>query len=641
MQKENELIQTVNEVNSLLFKAVEVETYPDFLSACISEECVILSKGEYSIGNVTIPASAKLKTLIIQNSLLRLTDYNLKFERTSDLVIDLSHNGVIHLGLKKALVVEDAGPGVNKIIVDDASVFSVGEHLTTSIMAVTNSKWANAIRVSGDAFNSIRAIDGNVLTMQYGVDPGRVLYKNAYLGNAKFSEAGLSFKGKGKVTIIGGEIKESRAGYYASVYGDIQLFCDNTHFSGQFLDGFLMSDNSSIYFNKGSIIGSYDPSKQTVVWDSSGDLTFDGVKVHRGNFDQDIYHSKMGFKHGALRIINGCQFDGESLLPLKPSQPDTVLGGIVGDHLTYLTDSLHVHALNFGEYGELRYQDSTFKNYRRALTGTDYLGASANCSIDSIFIKDVEMSCSPFYFKKNSFDYNVGVLEINDISVTRGWGGNFYPLGYTSLMTPVVFGGHTKLYPNNINDNHNISDQFVFNYLEFVGAGEVKLPSSTQVSKVIVNGSSLIMSGTTLTCQFTEVVLLNGGTINNNPFRKYISSIQMYWSKGSKTFSTIKSLPLSSNATYVGTLMLSPVKLYPETSGIAGHIAFNLNEGAQDVIVSTEAGDLEDNSAKWLSTPIGIGASANTITVKLKIVSGVLQMNISSTRDVGINAILI
>lgn len=615
-----------------------VEAYPDFLTACMNEESVILSKGVYAVGDITVPNTAKLKTLIIRNSTLKLTNYNLTFERASNLVIDISQNGVIDLGLKKALVTADAAPGATQITVDNASVFSVGDHLTTSVLAVTNSKWANDIRVTGDAFNLIQSISGNVLTMQYGVDAGYVLYKNTYVGNAKFAKSGLTFKGAGSVTIIGGEVKESRAGYYVTTQDSIALECRDTKFSGQFLDGFQMLNGSSIYFKSGSIIGSYDPAKQTVVWNSSGDLTFDGTHVHRGNFDMDIYHNATGFKHGTLRIVNGARFDGSSLLPLKATQTDTINGGTVGDHITYLTDSLHVHTINSGNFGELIYSNSSFVNYRRALTGTDYNGATADVNIDSVVIDDVTIDCSPFYYRKNTFNYRVGKLTIDSIVVKRSWNGNFYPLGYSSLTSPIVFGGRTKYYPNGLTDDESISALFIFDTLEFSQAGTSKIPSTLRVGRLIVDNSTVTVTGSSVNNKFTEVILVNGGTLSSNPFLEYISTTQPYWSAADATFIALTPLKSQAGSGYFGMLNIAPFHRFGGTGGLAGQVAFYITEGAAEVTVAAaSSGLIGNNSAKWVSAPVGVNVDPSVVTVKLKVVGGVLQMNASApAKDIGL-----
>lgn len=619
-----------------------VEVYPDFLSACMNETCVVLSQGYYELGDITVPDNAKIQTLIIRNSTLKLTDYNLTFSLNKNITIDMSEGGVIDLGLKKALIAADAAPGANVITVDDASNFKVGDHLTTSTLAVVHSKWANSLRYPDDAFNEIVAISGNTLTMQYGVDAGYVLYKNAWVGNAKFSKSGLTFKGKGYVNIIGGSIKESRAGYYITTQDDVKLRCYEVDFSGQFLDGFLQSDRSSISFVHSSIVGSYDPAKQTVVWNSSGDLTFDRCYVHRGNFDMDIYHGTTGYRHGKLRISNSL-FDGSSLLPLKPDQEDTINGGTVGDHLTNLTDTLHVHTINRGNFSDLVYENSSFINYRRALTGTDYVGATEDVNINRVVIKNVSVDCAPFYYRKNTFNYRVGKLDIDGLIIKRGWNGNAYPLGFTQLGDSVVFGGYTKYYPNAYTDSMQVSalSGFLFDTLEFCQGGVSTIPSALRVSKIIVNGSTLNVSGVDTTTNFTEVVIINGGSISQNPFSNYTRQTLLSWAANDNNFYSIKNLNPQSGNAYFGSIQLSPFHRIGSTRSIAGTIAFYISEGSEVTVSAASTAALGANAAKWISVPVGVNVDQANLTVKIKIVNGVLQLNINNTTyDIAVNAAL-
>src|SRR5690606_38056609 len=117
--------------------------------------------------------------------------------------------------------------------VDDASKFRVGDFVTTSFLipepfdeASTPWKWANRIYNPNCAFNTIEAINGNVLTVKYPVEQ-RTLMKNCIIGNWQFSQNGIGFRGKGNVHIIGGTITEPKT-RMLQIYNSVKVFIRGT-----------------------------------------------------------------------------------------------------------------------------------------------------------------------------------------------------------------------------------------------------------------------------------------------------------------------------------------------------------------------------------------------------------------------------
>ncbi|UIS24968.1 hypothetical protein PQC65_gp030 [Aeromonas phage pAEv1810] len=599
--------------------------FPDFLTACMKSESLVISR-DYTVGDVTIPSDAKIKTIVIENCTLRLSNYNLTFNLAKDLVLDLSNNGVIDCGLKKVKVAQDYAAGANVITVDDASGLSVGDHLTTSMLAVTGSKWANAIRVPGDAFNTITAISGNTLTMQYGVDAGFTLYRNTWLGNARFDKSGLSFTGSGCVKILGGEIRESRAGYWLSVSGSVEVLSYATRYSGQFLDGFKLNHAATIKFFDCNGYGSYDPSKQLVVWDSTGNVEFYGGKFHRGNFDVDIYHAVDGVAHGDL-VVRGTTFDGTSLMAVKSDQVDTINGGVVGDHITYLGDSLHFHTLDpSGSIASVEISEgSEFLNYQRAVTGTTYLGARGNQSIGRVVIKDIYSDCPPFYYKKNSNTITIGQFDIGTLSLNRKYTANRYVLGYSEANAPVVYGGRVMLTPNgSTRTNTSIPGGLAIDELFLNGPGVVSMDSPTNVARLIVNTGSLYREAGDQANINTDVTLLNGGTVSGSEFNVGRVNTNTIFGPGDTTkFVKVGSVP--NGGGYAGRLMLSPRFTYGGTAGVCADVIFFALDGVAYTVAATTGSANIPHGAYWAQTPIYVGGTG--VAVVVKVVGGVVYVN--------------
>ncbi|ENU1228532.1 hypothetical protein [Providencia rettgeri] len=625
-------------VKSSIASGVPVSAYPDFLTACMSEPVVIINEN-ISIDDTTIPDNAKIEVLKIQNATLCLREYDLIFNLKKNLVIDMTNNGVIHLGLKKTLVTNDFASGVNVITVNDTTGLKVGDNLATSTIM---GKWNNDVRGPNDAYNFIQSINGNSLTMLNTVDEGKTLYRNTWLGNARFGKAGLSFNGNANVTIMGGEIKEAKAGYYFRARDNIQAHCIDVKFSGQFLDGFEVTGKSSIYFTRGNIKGSYDPAKQLVAWDSEGDITFDGTQVHRGNFDVEVYHSVENMRHGKLRFINGARFNGSSLLPLKPDQTDTINGGTVGEHVTYLTDSLHVHTIPSGGVELIEFgSDCVFENYMRGATGTTYSGARGNISIGELKINNSHFDCAPFYFKSNSLEISIDEMQLNDVSVKRGWEGNYYPLGYTEGRA-VIFNGTTKVNPNNLNDDNEVPREFIFDTLDVSGAGLIKLRSSAKIQKAISNGANVSFSGAVEGSNSINLVTLNDGVFTGISFMPETNLKGVYFSQGTDAFESIAALRNQSGS-YHGVIKLSPHKSYGGTAGLCGDIVFNIINNSPEITVGNPSSTmLNQNSARWYQAPLGVEMTASNAVIKLKLVNNVLMINIKSQNtDIGVTSFVI
>lgn len=459
-------------------------SFTDILTSAMIEHTEVTIDGvEIWVSESFIPVSAKLNKLIIKNGgVLRFDDKHFVIEcEGKSIVIDQREGGKIHGGLRKCLVARDHAPGETVIDVVDASELREGDHLATSMMGNDGegNKWTNAPRSEGDEFNTILAIDGNKVTVQNPVG-SRCLVKNTWLGNAEFGKGGLYFKGNSKsfvVSILGGEMIETGAGYYFTVTTDIgeevdpaYVFVRGTKFKGQFLDGFLLRGEEihTSFDDDWDIHKAYDIAKQSFVQDTGGDIELRNGKLRRGNFDVEFYPTGRKVDIGAIRMLN-VQCDGKSTLLVQPDQINTITGKPLSETWQNLGDSLHVTQWKLPEkrlkvkgfYAE----KCSFKNYRRAVVGTTFEGAPHDLTVDGdILMNDCDMDCQPHHIVLNGDTtlYMSGDWQYKNLTINILYSDPYYLLGYCfsnqQIAPEPVYSGVTTLkttsesqYPNSCN----------------------------------------------------------------------------------------------------------------------------------------------------------------------------------------------
>ena len=206
------------------------------LTAFDQADELVFSGGIYYVDDFEMPSSARCKTItILPGSEVRQIGYNCIFNVTDYFTINLIGGGIWHGGLKKALVTADAAVGANSFTVDDASVFQVGDMITTSFLIpdgdVNTWKWSNSS--SYGQFNYITAISGNTITVLNPVE-NRTLMRNVWVGNWRFGMAGLEFRGSGKAKIIGGKMQEFKT--YGLTCRNVDVTVEGTEITGMTID---------------------------------------------------------------------------------------------------------------------------------------------------------------------------------------------------------------------------------------------------------------------------------------------------------------------------------------------------------------------------------------------------------------------
>lgn len=515
-----------------------------FIDACTFNSTVYLVDGVYSINVGTIPDTAKVRKIILQNATLRLEDGQFDIDVAGQHIeIDATAGGVIHGGLRKTLVSADTAIGSAVIPCADTTEIKIGQNISSSFQAsgaIDGSKWTNSIRVAGDEFNTVLSKTANSITVNFtvgaaGTGATNALWQNMVLGNGRFDKPGLRFNGYGKVTITGGEFKESMSGYYIStegvdIDGGLIVETNNVDFSGQFLDAFRMGGYSSLYVNGGSIIGSYDLSKQLCVLQNREGhrVRFTGVKVARGNNDLDFYTfgNSAGGKIGLAELID-CDMDGTWTLPVAISQVNSITGQVLNSVFP-AQDALHCwtcEQLDPTPPATVAFiegfiaRGTKFKNYKRAVAGTSYVNQPTDFLVDNFIMENcIFDNTAPFYISVSApHSFSMINKSISNALVKRNSdGGNLSPLGLYNEEEGMHYSGTTVFDPNDGTTANVFNGLISFDHLVIKGAGDIRanLPP-LQISRLIVDEAFFEDLASYSEYIPTKTTLINGGTLNS------------------------------------------------------------------------------------------------------------------------------
>lgn len=638
------------------FKTGTGQDISKLLTAFNQAEELVFSNGDYYLDDFEMPSTAKCKKISVVNSNVVMTGYNHAFNVTDTLIIDLSANGTWTGGLKKALTTADHAIGTTQIQVDDASVFSVGDFVTTSFLIPDNYgpsspwKWTNSIRYPGDEFNTILAISGNTLTVKNPVEQ-RTLMRNVYIGNWKFSAKGLNFKGAGIVRIIGGKINEFKSPMVVAE-NSVKVFLHGPDMSGMTIDAFYVLDSASVVLcDKFKFKGCYDFGKQGFVHASSGDIYLLDGEWQKGNADDDVYAgSRAGLvTHGKVKAFN-VTFTGTSLLPLKGTDVDSVTGQtanqLFGNRISPSRWVATNGGMTSGDFDTQGYDfaNCQYLNYQRgviALGGNSYNG---NIIVRSLNLRDVVSVGCLFDIRANTaggYSTQVRDHELRDLSVYRRYALAYYPLFFTSSGQYFVFSGELKYDAGGLTDDHRIStDTCRIDDFCIQNSGSVILTSPTNIGNILVRQAAVTKMGSGQLNDFTPVTLIQGGTLAgdliSNPTRlNRMRSVDFSFNANdSTTWVTL----FTSNTAYPRVdvrIELAPRKTLAAGSGLCGVIAASLNKDGTSVgvvaNVNSYISGAAGNIAIWEGKVFGAQGAIADNSVHVRCLStGEVQININS-----------
>lgn len=632
--------------------AGQTATAAQMLAALNTASELIFSKGTYYVDDFTMPSTAKCKTItILPGSRVQQNGWDCVFNVTDNFTLNMHGGGCWHGGLKKALVAADAPVGATQIQVDDASAFSVGDQITTSFLIPVNPgdegdpntwKWSNSPRYG--EFNYITAINGNTITVKNPVE-NRTLMRNVYVGNWMFSHQGLAFKGSGKVFINGGDFKEFKT--YGLTLVDVDCVIDGTNISGMTIDCMYIIGSASLTMRNFRLETCYDFGKLGIIHTSTGNITLENGYWRRGNFDADIKHSNQTnvTKFGKL-ILRNVTAVGTSTLRLPGDQIDTFTGQtanqIFGNRInparlfcTIGSDSRDFEGQGFEAV------NCNFLNYQRQVYGPE--GAyPANFRIDNLIMRDVITACGLFNLQVASGKAVViRGHELRDLSVTRKYTVNYYPLfyisgGFLSFSGLLKYdnGGHTGV-------DHRIETENAYiPEMEITGSGNSILVSPTFIGSLLVRSASVTKRLTGQRNDFTNLVLLQGASITGD-LRVHPLSLHRlravdidFNANDSSTWLTLYTNTDSLTAVDVR-IELAPRKTINASAGISGVIGAKLNKTGTSVPVGTNANTYLSaavgNIAFWEGKVIGTQGAITDGTVSLRcLATGEVQININS-----------
>lgn len=630
------------------FKTGAGQDISKLLTAFNQAEELVFSGGTYYVDDFTMPSTAKCKKItILPGSMVKQNGYNCIFNITDEFTIDLSGGGVWHGGLKKALVTADAAVGANSFTVDDASVFQVGDMITTSFLIpdddVNTWKWSNSS--SYGQFNYITAISGNTITVLNPVE-NRTLMRNVWVGNWRFGMAGLEFRGSGKATIIGGKMQEFKT--YGLTCRNVDVTVEGTEITGMTIDCIYVIGSANFTMRNFRFEGCYDFGKLGIQHTSTGRVTLQNGYWRRGNFDADINHANQTnvSKFGKV-ILDRVTCVGTSTLPLSGDQVDTItgqtanqlFGGRVNPARIFCSASSA--STDFNTEGFEAINGTQFLDYQRTTYGVE--GAySGNITIDSLILRGVITTGSLFHLQVASGkNVIVRAHELRDLSVTRKYTVNYYPLFYISGGF-LTFSGLLK-YDNGgyASADHRIETENAYiPEMEITGSGNTILLSPTFIDALLVRSASITKMGAGQRNDFTSLVLLQGGTITGDlktaPSRLHrLRSVDFAFNANdSATWVTL----FNSTTAYTRVdirIELAPQKSIAAGSGLCGVIAATLNKDGTSVGVVVNANSYisgaSGNIAVWEGKVFGTqGAIADNAVHVRCLSTGEVQMNINS-----------
>lgn len=630
------------------FKTGAGQDISKLLTAFNQAEELVFSGGTYYVDDFTMPSTAKCKKItILPGSMVKQNGYNCIFNVTDEFTIDLSGGGVWHGGLKKALVTADAAVGANSFTVDDASVFQVGDMITTSFLIpdddVNTWKWSNSS--SYGQFNYITAISGNTITVLNPVE-NRTLMRNVWVGNWRFGMAGLEFRGSGKATIIGGKMQEFKT--YGLTCRNVDVTVEGTEITGMTIDCIYVIGSANFTMRNFRFEGCYDFGKLGIQHTSTGRVTLQNGYWRRGNFDADINHANQTnvSKFGKV-ILDRVTCVGTSTLPLSGDQVDTItgqtanqlFGGRVNPARIFCSASSA--STDFNTEGFEAINGTQFLDYQRTTYGVEgaYLG---NITIDSLILRGVITTGSLFHLQVASGkNVIVRAHELRDLSVTRKYTVNYYPLFYISGGF-LTFSGLLK-YDNGgyASADHRIETENAYiPEMEITGSGNTILVSPTFIDALLARSASITKMGAGQRNDFTSLVLLQGGTITGDlktaPSRLHrLRSVDFAFNANdSATWVTL----FNSTTAYTRVdirIELAPQKSIAAGSGLCGVIAATLNKDGTSVGVVVNANSYisgaSGNIAVWEGKVFGTqGAIADNAVHVRCLSTGEVQMNINS-----------
>ncbi|ENQ9603018.1 TPA: hypothetical protein ACSRV8_004317 [Enterobacter hormaechei subsp. steigerwaltii] len=630
------------------FKTGTGQDISKLLTAFNEAEELVFSNGDYYLDDFTMPNTAKCKKITVKpGSKIQMNGYNCIFNVKDNFTIDLSGGGIWHGGLKKALVTADAAVGAYSFTVDDASVFQVGDMITTSFLIpdgdVNTWKWSNS--ASYGQFNYITAITGNTITVLNPIE-NRTLMRNVWVGNWRFGMAGLEFRGAGKARIIGGKMQEFKT--YGLTCRNVDVTVKGTEITGMSIDCIYVIGTSSLTMRNFRFETCYDFGKLGIQHTSTGRVTLQNGYWRRGNFDADINHANQTSvtKFGKV-ILSDMTCVATPTLPLSGDQVDTITGQtanqLFGNRVNpaRIFCSASYATTDFNSEG-FEAINTSFLDYQRVTYGVEG-SYGGNITIDSLVLRDVITTGSLFHLQVASGKtVIVRAHELRNLSVTRKYTVNYYPLFYVSGGF-FSFSGLLK-YDNGgyVGVDHRIETENAYiPEMEIVGSGNSILVSPTFIDALLVRSASVTKMGTGQRNDFTSLVLLQGGTISGDlktsPSRlQRLRSVDVdFNANDSTTWVTLYTNTDSLTSVDVR-IQLAPRKTINASAGIIGTIGAKLNKTGTSTPVVTNASTYlsaaAGNIAFWEGKVIGTQGAIADGTVALRCLSsGEVQININST----------
>lgn len=646
----NNIRSTGVPVEEFGIKVGEVADLTKLMAAFNSAEHLLFrGTGIYILPDFNMPSSAKCRKITVKlGSVVKQGGYNAIFNVVDYFELDLSDGGIWHGGLKKALVTADTAIGSNQIPVDDASVFKVGDMITTSFLIpddVTNWKWSNSSAYG--QINYITAINGNVLTVQNPVET-RTLMKNVWVGNWRFGMAGLEFRGAGKARIIGGKMQEFKT--YGLTCRNVDVTVEGTEITGMTIDCIYVIGTANFTMRNFRFEGCYDFGKLGIQHTSTGRVTLQNGYWRRGNFDADINHANQTSvsKFGKI-VLNNVTCVATSTLKISGDQIDSVTGQtanqLFGNRINpaRIFCSASYATTDFNSEG-FEAVNSSFLDYQRITYGVE--GAyGGNIAIDSLVLRDVVTTGALFNFQVASGKtVIVRAHELRDLSVTRKYTVHYYPLFYVSANGVFFsFSGLLK-YDNGgyVGVDHSLEMQNAYiPEMEIVGSGSSTFMSPTFVGELLVRQGSVSKVGTGQRNDFTSLVLLQGasivGDLKTFPSRlMQIASIDLEFNANDNTtWKTIFTKNDGLNSLDFR-IQLVPNKKRNADTGLCGVISGKLLKDGTSVSVvtstSTYLSGAAGNLAYWEGKVVGTqGAIADGSVHVRCLSSGEFQINVNTT----------
>lgn len=630
----------------------------NLLTAFNQAEELVFSKGDYYLDDFSMPNTAKCKRIVVKNSRLIMNGYSNVFNVVDTFTIDMTDNGVYHGGLRRATVTADCAVGTYDIPVSDASVFRVGDFVSTSFLipepfneASTPWKWANKLYNANCAFNTIEAINGNVLTMKYPVEQ-RTLMKNVIIGNWQFSQNGIGFRGTGKVFIKGGKITEPKT-RMMHIHNSVQCYIDGTELTNMSIDAIELAHFASLYMNNFRFFGSLDFGKQGIGFTSAGTLSLRNGYWRRGNFDVDIYPGTPSGGAAQLGdvILEGMTFVGTSTLPLTGDQVDSVTGQTANQLFGgRINPARTVYSIDPGAFvspangTSLSFvaKNCEFLDYQRGVLKTEFSN-NGNIRLRNMVFRDVTATCALFDIAVQSgYTITLAAYELHNLKVERRYTIQYNPLCYIGLDTMlVVTGGITYNDAAISGVDHRVSTNFLYvDTLTIVGGGTPILDQPMFVDRLIVRGSQVTVRPGTQRNVATQLFTIAGGTVTGPLVTKQLNLQYQEFTPYSFVGSSGSWVTIGKSTNSFGMVdvrvVLAPQQVLANTNCVTGTIAARLDKNGTAVPVNYTATNYVSlaagNLAYWEGHAFGSQGAIADGAVKLRcLADGTIQININTS----------